>query len=68
MDEPPPYLSSVHSTYHDLAMAFSKARASSLPPHCPYGYAMDLLPGITHPRGHLYQLTGHERDAMTQYL
>lgn len=30
------------SEYHDLAIAFSKVRASQLPPHCPYDCAIDL--------------------------
>ncbi|KAK3516894.1 hypothetical protein QTP70_028261 [Hemibagrus guttatus] len=51
VDEPPPDLSSVPSAYHDLGMAFSKARASSLPPHHPYDCAIDLLPDTIPPRG-----------------
>ncbi|KAI3369234.1 hypothetical protein L3Q82_007781 [Scortum barcoo] len=42
-----PDLSSVPSVYHDLAPVFSKAKATSLPPHRPYDAdcPIDLLPG-----------------------
>ncbi|KAI3353056.1 hypothetical protein L3Q82_019628 [Scortum barcoo] len=39
-----PDLSSVPSVYHDLAPVFSKAKATSLPPHRPYDCPIDLLP------------------------
>ncbi|KAI3356913.1 hypothetical protein L3Q82_003563 [Scortum barcoo] len=32
------------SVYHDLAPVFSKAKATSLPPHRPYDCPIDLLP------------------------
>ena len=35
----------VPAEYHDLLEVFSKARATSLPPHCPYNCATDLLSG-----------------------
>ncbi len=37
-------LANVPETYHDLRAVFSKSRASSLPPHHPYDYAIELLP------------------------
>ena len=46
-ESPPPDLSSVPS---------SKSHATSLPPHCAYNCAIDLLPGTSPPRGRLYSL------------
>lgn len=40
----PPDLSNVPTEYHVLAEVFSKERAMSLPPHCPYDCSIDLLP------------------------
>ncbi len=47
---------------------FSKSRASSLPPHCPYDCAIDLLPGTSPPKGRLYSLSRPEREAMERYI
>lgn len=40
-------LSLVPPEYHNLALAFSKEDALSLPPHRPYDYAIELFPGAT---------------------
>uniref|UniRef100_A0A9J7XNI1 ribonuclease H n=1 Tax=Cyprinus carpio carpio TaxID=630221 RepID=A0A9J7XNI1_CYPCA len=61
-------LADVPEAYHDLRAVFSKSRASSLPPHCPYDCAIDLLPGTSPPKGHLYSLSGPEREAMERYI
>ncbi|KAI7810722.1 Pol polyprotein [Triplophysa rosa] len=61
-------LASVPAEYHDLGAVFSKSRAISLPPHHPYDCAIDLLPGTSPPRGHLFSLTGPESEAMDQYI
>uniref|UniRef100_A0A4W5NN01 ribonuclease H n=1 Tax=Hucho hucho TaxID=62062 RepID=A0A4W5NN01_9TELE len=50
-------VSAIPTEYHDLLEVFSKARATSLPPHRPYDCAIDLLPGTTPPRGRLYSLS-----------
>lgn len=50
--------------YHALLEVFSKACATSLPPHRPYDCAIDLLPGTTPLRGWLYSLSGPETKAM----
>lgn len=42
-----PDLCAVHTEYHVLAQVFSKDRALSLLPHCPYDFRIDLLP--SHP-------------------
>uniref|UniRef100_A0A8C2EBD4 Gypsy retrotransposon integrase-like protein 1 n=1 Tax=Cyprinus carpio TaxID=7962 RepID=A0A8C2EBD4_CYPCA len=61
-------LADVPEAYHDLRAVFSKSRASSLPPHRPYDCAIDLLPGTSPPKGHLYSLSGPEREAMERYI
>lgn len=54
--------------YLDLKEVFSKARATSLPPHRPYDCTIDLLPGITLPRGRLFSLSAPEQQAMQKYI
>ncbi|XP_068589431.1 olfactory receptor 4B13-like [Cebidichthys violaceus] len=44
-----PSLSAVPREYMDLGEAFNKERALSLPPHCPYDCAIDLLSGAPLP-------------------
>ncbi len=61
-------LSNVPSEYLDLKGVFSKSRAASLPPHCPYDCAIDLLPGSSPPKGKLYSLSAPEREAMEKYI
>ncbi len=58
----------VPEAYHDLRGVFSMSRASSLPPHRPYDCAMDLLPGTSLPKGHLYSLSRPEREAMERCI
>lgn len=65
---PPPDLPGVPQEYHDLREVFCKARATSLPPHRPFDCAIDLLPGMSPPRGRIYSLSGPEREAMEKYI
>ena len=58
----------VPSDYTDLAEVFSKQRATTLPPHCPYNCAIELHPGTVPPRGSLYSLSAPERAAMREYI
>jgi hypothetical protein len=44
-------LSAIPVEYQDIQEVFSKARATSLPPHRPYDRGIDLLPGTTPPQG-----------------
>lgn len=60
--------STVPSCYLDLKQVFSKARATSLTPHRPYDCFIELLPGTSPPRGHLYSLLGLELQAMEEYI
>ena len=49
-----PDLSKVPSYYHQLQEVFNKGRALALPPHCPYDYAIELLPGASLHKRRLY--------------
>ena len=65
---PPPSLTGIPPVYHDLAPVFCKESALSLPPHRPYDYAIDLLPGAPLPVGRLYNLSIPEKEAMRNYI
>ncbi len=54
--------------YLDLKEVFSKSRAASLPPHRPYDCAIELVPGMSPPKGRLYSLSVPEREAMEKYI
>ena len=47
---------------------FSKTKDSSLLPHSLYNFALDFLPGLFLPEGHLYSLSTPKREAMDQYI
>ncbi len=57
-------LSNVPKEYLDLKEVFSKSRAASLPHHRPYDCAIELVPGMSPPKGRLYSLSVPEREAM----
>ncbi len=61
-------LSNVPEEYLDLKEVFSKSRAASLPPHRPYDCAIELVPGMSPPKGRLYSLSVPEREAMEKYI
>lgn len=63
-----PDLSKVPSVYLDLKEVFNKSWATSLPPHCPYDYTIDLLPGTMSPRGRLHSLPALEQKDMQIYI
>ncbi|KAL0152007.1 hypothetical protein M9458_052725 [Cirrhinus mrigala] len=54
--------------YQDLAEAFSKARASQLPPHRTSDCAIELLPGTIPPKGRVFPLSQPETEAMRVYI
>ncbi len=56
------------SKYQDLAEAFSKVKASYLPPHRPSDCAIDLLPGSQPPKGRVFPLSQPEAKAMKSYI
>lgn len=61
-------LSNVPEEYLSLKEVFSKSRAASLPPHRPYDCAINLVPGMSPPKGRLYSLSVPEREAMEKYI
>lgn len=56
------------SEYTDLVEAFSKVKASKLPPHRANDCAIDLLPGTTPPKGRIFPLSQPESEAMRKYI
>ncbi|KAI2661141.1 Transposon Tf2-6 polyprotein [Labeo rohita] len=60
--------SSIPTEYQDLLEAFSRTRATQLPPHRPGDCAIDLIPGATPPRGRIFQLSQAESEAMRTYI
>ncbi|KAI2653818.1 Transposon Tf2-6 polyprotein [Labeo rohita] len=54
--------------YLDLAEAFSKTKASKLPPHRPNDCAIELIPGSLPPRGRIFPLSQPESEAMKMYI
>ncbi len=61
-------LLNVPEEYLDLKEVFSKSRAASLSPHRPYDCAIELVPGMSPPKGRLYSLSVPERKAMEKYI
>ncbi len=56
------------SVYNDLMVAFSKAKASQLPPHRSSDCAIDLLPDAVPHRGRIFPLSQPESEAMNHYI
>ncbi len=56
------------SVYHDLSEAFSKTKASRLPPHRTNDCAIDLVPGTTPAKGRVFPLSQPETEAMRKYI
>ncbi len=56
------------SMYHDLAEAFSRSKATKLPPHRSYDCAIDFLPNATPPKGRVFPLSQSETEAMQKYI
>ncbi|KAI2654269.1 Transposon Tf2-6 polyprotein [Labeo rohita] len=58
----------IPSEYQDLLEAFSRTKATHLPPHRPGDCAIDLIPGATPPRGRIFPLSQAESEAMQKYI
>ncbi len=58
----------VPNAYQDLSEAFSKSKASQLPPHRSSDCAIDLLPGSNPPKGRIFPLSQPESEAMNKYI
>jgi len=63
-----PDVTGVPAEYLDFKEVFSKAKATSLPPHRPYDCAIELHPGAVPPKGRLYSLSAPERRSMETYV
>jgi hypothetical protein len=57
----------IPSEYAELAIAFSKKKATQLPPHRRGECAIDLLENVALPRSHVYPLSQEETLAMDTY-
>ncbi|KAL0148306.1 hypothetical protein M9458_056368, partial [Cirrhinus mrigala] len=60
--------STIPTDYQDLLEAFSRSKATRLPPHRPGDCAIDLIPGTTPPRGRVFPLSRAESEAMNSYI
>ncbi len=60
--------SQLPAEYHDLAEAFSKTKASQLPPHQTGDCAIDLQPGSQPPKGRIFPLSQPEAESMKSYI
>ncbi|KAG6326078.1 hypothetical protein ID866_13011 [Astraeus odoratus] len=63
-----PDLSNVPKEYHDFADVFSKAKASTLPPHCEHDLKIELEEGATLPLETLYLLSPVELEALWVFI
>ncbi|KAG6328072.1 hypothetical protein ID866_11016 [Astraeus odoratus] len=63
-----PDLTSVLLEYHEFADIFSKAKASTLLPHCKHDLKIDLEEGTTPPLGTIYSLSPVELDALWKFI
>ncbi len=63
-----PAISDLPVEYQDLSEAFSKSKASQLPPHRSSDCAIDLLPGTIPTRGRVFPLSQPESEAMKAYI
>ncbi len=56
------------NVYYHLSEAFSKSKASQLPPHRSSDCAIDLLPSSNPPKGRIFPLSQPESEAMNKYI
>ncbi|KAL0154063.1 hypothetical protein M9458_050637 [Cirrhinus mrigala] len=61
-------LSRLPVEYRDLQEAFSKEKATRLPPHRATDCAIELLPGTTPPKGRVFPLSQPETESMKAYI
>ncbi len=64
----PLHSTDIPSDYADLAEAFSKAKATQLPPHRSSDCSIELLPGTIPPKGRIIPLSQLETESMRTYL
>ncbi len=60
--------SQLPAEYHELAEAFSKTKATQLPPHRTGDCAIDLQPGSQPLKGRIFPLSQPEAESMKSYI
>ncbi len=68
LTEQNPDIAGLPTEYADLTEAFSKIKASQLPPHRSSDCSIELLPGTTPPKGRSFPLSQPESKAMKAYI
>jgi len=63
-----PDLSNVPSEYQEFADVFSKTKAETLPPHCPYDLKINLEEGAQPLVGPIYSLSASEQKALKEFI
>ena len=63
-----PNMAGVPTAYHDFADVFSKAKATTLAPHCKYDLRIDLEEGASPPLGTVYSLSQTELGALRTFI
>ena len=63
-----PDLSHIPKEYHNFADVFSKGKADTLPPHCPYDLKIDLEDGAIPPIILMYSLSQSEMGALREFI
>jgi len=63
-----PDISNVPSEYHEFANIFSKTKAETLPPYCPYNLKINLEEGAQPSVGSIYSLSASEQEALKEFI
>ena len=63
-----PDLSNVPSEYHKFSNVFSKTKAETLSPHCPYDLKINLEKGAQPLVGPIYSLLALEQEALKEFI
>ena len=63
-----PDLSNIPSEYHEFADIFSKTKAETLSPHCPYDLKINLEKGAQPSVGPIYSLSASEQEALKEFI
>jgi len=61
-------LSTIPEEYHEYADVFSKSKAETLAPHCPYDLRIDLEKDSQPPVGTIYSLSQFEQETLKQFI
>jgi len=61
-------LSFILEEYHEYTDIFSKSKAETLAPHCPYNLQIDLEKDSHSPVGTIYSLSKFEQEALKEFI